>query len=353
MKQTKRILAIMLTLVLSISMIPTINVSAAKKVKLNKTKATIYVGKTVTLKLKNNKNKIKWSSSNKKVATVTSKGKVKGKKAGKATITAKVGKKKYKCKVTVKKKVVKQTTPQTIPQPIEKTTTKPSEQPTTNITEEPTTNSDDYGDSGEDWIVKSTSNKCWIQGYVGTETDVIIPEKICGKIVLGIDDKAFYENKKITSVTIPDSVTSIGGSAFSECTNLKEVVIPNDVTSIENYAFSDCKSLKKLVLSRNVEYIGENAFLSSNIEVVILPYFQSYGRTAFQWCEINQVIYYEGTSKIDLGEFAYSHIENVLIPESVTEIEKAYHAKINNIVGKQGSYAELWAKQNGYTFIAQ
>ena len=103
MKQVKKILAIMLTLVLSISMIPTINVSAAKKVKLNKTKATIYVGKTVTLKLKNNKAKVKWSSSNKKIATVSKKGKVKGKKAGKATITAKVGKKKYKCKITVKK----------------------------------------------------------------------------------------------------------------------------------------------------------------------------------------------------------------------------------------------------------
>ena len=92
MKQVKKILAIMLTLVLSISMIPTINVSAAKKVKLNKTKATIYVGKTVTLKLKNNKAKVKWSSSNKKIATVSKKGKVKGKKAGKATIPEKVGK---------------------------------------------------------------------------------------------------------------------------------------------------------------------------------------------------------------------------------------------------------------------
>lgn len=105
MKQGKKILAIMLTLVLSISMIPSTNVSAAAKVKLNKTKATIYVGKTVTLKLKNNKKKVKWSSSKKKVATVSSKGKVKGKKAGKATITAKVGSKNYKCKVTVKKKV--------------------------------------------------------------------------------------------------------------------------------------------------------------------------------------------------------------------------------------------------------
>lgn len=102
MKRAKKIIAILLALVLSISMIPTTSVSAAKKVKLNKTKATIYVGKTVILKLKNNKKKIKWSSSNKKVATVTKKGKVKGKKAGKATITAKVGSKKYKCKITVK-----------------------------------------------------------------------------------------------------------------------------------------------------------------------------------------------------------------------------------------------------------
>ena len=106
MREPKKILSIILTLVLSISMIQITNVSAANKIKINKTKATIYTGKTVTLKLKNNKNKVKWSSSNKKIATVSSKGKVKGKKTGKVTIIAKVGKKKYKCKVTVKNKKV-------------------------------------------------------------------------------------------------------------------------------------------------------------------------------------------------------------------------------------------------------
>lgn len=55
MKQVKKILALVLTLALVISMIPVSNVSAAKKVKLNKKKVTIYVGQTVTLKLKNNK----------------------------------------------------------------------------------------------------------------------------------------------------------------------------------------------------------------------------------------------------------------------------------------------------------
>ncbi len=78
--------------------------AAAKKISLSKKSASLTVGKTLTLKLKNAKaSKVKWSTSNKKISTV-SKGKVKAKKAGKATITAKYGKKKYTCKITVKAK---------------------------------------------------------------------------------------------------------------------------------------------------------------------------------------------------------------------------------------------------------
>lgn len=78
--------------------------SEAAVPKLNRQTVSITVGKTVQLTVKNTKAKVKWSSSNKKIATVTGKGKVKAKKAGKATITAKVGKKSFKCKVTVKKR---------------------------------------------------------------------------------------------------------------------------------------------------------------------------------------------------------------------------------------------------------
>lgn len=81
-------------------------VKAAAKPKLNKTKVSIKKGKTVKLKLKNNKKKVTWKTSNKKIATVSKKGVVKGIKKGKAVITAsiKVTKKKtrkFKCKVTV------------------------------------------------------------------------------------------------------------------------------------------------------------------------------------------------------------------------------------------------------------
>ena len=205
-------------------------------------------------------------------------------------------------------------------------------------------------------MVKSTSNKCWIQEYVGTETDIVIPEKICGKTVVGIDNGAFAYCDSLISVIIPNSVTSIGDSAFSHCTNLKRVEIPNSVTKIEGDAFSSCRSLKELIIPNSVVYMGMHTFSFNDMETVKLPYVQNY-EFCVQSCTINQVIYYEGTSKINLGDFSFCSIESVIIPESVIEIEMEisdyYKSKINNIVGKQGSYAELWAKQNGYTFIAQ
>lgn len=103
MKRMKKIAAILLTFVIIVSLF-SVQAEAAK-VKLNKTKATIYVGKSITLKVKGTSKKVKWTSSNKKVATVSSKGKVTGKKKGTVKIKAKIGKKTYQCKVTVKKPI--------------------------------------------------------------------------------------------------------------------------------------------------------------------------------------------------------------------------------------------------------
>lgn len=74
----------------------------AAVVKLNKTKVTLNVGKSTQLSVKGTKKKVTWESLNKKVATVSSKGKVTAKKKGTAKIIAKVTGKKYICKVTVK-----------------------------------------------------------------------------------------------------------------------------------------------------------------------------------------------------------------------------------------------------------
>lgn len=99
MKRNKKILTVITILLLIVCM--AVPVSAAGKI--NKKKATLKVGQTLQLKVTGTKGKVKWKSSKKSVATVSSKGRVKAKKKGSATITAKVGKKKYTCKVTVKK----------------------------------------------------------------------------------------------------------------------------------------------------------------------------------------------------------------------------------------------------------
>ena len=82
----------------------TVTAQAAKKKApaISAKKKTVYYKSTATLKLKNYKGKVKWTTSNKKIAKVSSKGVVTGVAPGKCTITATAGKKKYKCTVTVK-----------------------------------------------------------------------------------------------------------------------------------------------------------------------------------------------------------------------------------------------------------
>ncbi len=85
--------------------IPQMNITAyaqAATVALNKTSITVYISNTYTLKLNGTNKTVKWSSADKKTATVSSKGVVKGIKKGTAVITAQAGTKKYRCTVTVK-----------------------------------------------------------------------------------------------------------------------------------------------------------------------------------------------------------------------------------------------------------
>lgn len=100
-KKINILLALLIALVCTLGSTMSVH-GATKQVKLNKTIVTLTVGKTVTLKVENTNQKVKWSSSKKSVATVNANGKVKAVKAGTAKITAEVSGKKYVCKVTVK-----------------------------------------------------------------------------------------------------------------------------------------------------------------------------------------------------------------------------------------------------------
>ena len=106
-----------------------------------------------------------------------------------------------------------------------------------------------------DFIFNDNGNGTVLLAYVGSDTNVIIPEK-----TTEIGVSAFMNNRVISTVEIPDNVTTINESAFENCTSLKEVILPDGLSALGANAFSNCDSLEKayipysLVISDEWDY---------------------------------------------------------------------------------------------------
>ena len=88
-----------------------------------------------------------------------------------------------------------------------------------------------------------------ITGYIGSETNLNIPSTLNGKKVTKIGKDAFYRNNDIVKVTIPNTVTTIGIS-FQYCGSLTSIEIPNSVTSISSNCFQDCSNLSEIKIHK-------------------------------------------------------------------------------------------------------
>ena len=135
---------------------------------------------------------------------------------------------------------------------------------------------------------------------------------------------AFGGFSSLTSITIPNSVTSIGNYAFYDCSSLSSITIPNSVTSIGNGAFEYCSLLRSVTIGNSVTSIGSSAFegCSALTSITIPNSVTSIGNGAFEYCSLlrSVTIGNSVTSIEDEVFYNCSSLTSITIPNSVTSI---------------------------------
>ena len=149
---------------------------------------------------------------------------------------------------------------------------------------------------------------------LGSNTDLTLPDDYNGQNYK-LYNYAFYRCSGLTSVTIPDSVTSIGDWAFDGCSGLTSVTIPNSVTSIGDWAFRGCRGLTSVTIGNSVTSIGDWAFFNcSGLKDIYIT-----DLTA--WCNISGLNYLMSCNSIDKKLYLNNNLVTTLtIPDSVTTI---------------------------------
>lgn len=205
-------------------------------------------------------------------------------------------------------------------------------------------------------------NAITITAYKGKLKDVVIPDKIEGYLVKKIAKFAF-KRKKLTSIKLPESLTSIGDSAFSE-NKITSVEIPNNVKLIEDFAFYSNRissvdlpnglltlgwaafsnnrivnvnlphsltklnkavfcnnNIKKIVIPSKVKIIEDYAFVNNQITSVDLPNgLLTIGDSAFSYNKITSVEIPNSVNEIGMDSFSFNYINNVILPDGLTKI---------------------------------
>ncbi len=162
-----------------------------------------------------------------------------------------------------------------------------------------------------DYIFDKLNNVNTLLFYLGNETELTLPADYKGE-GYAIGENVFKDNKTITSIEIPNSVTSIGEKAFYNCKGLTSITIGSSVTSIGEWAFAWCSGVTSITIPNSVTSIGEGAFSGcSGLTSITIPNsvtsIESY---AFEYC---------------------SGLTSITIPNSVTSIEDQAFSGCENI----------------------
>jgi len=171
-----------------------------------------------------------------------------------------------------------------------------------------------------DFDITQNTNGITITSYKRNRRVVVIPEMLYGQKVTAIGNSAFKE-KGIISVTIPNSIVTIGSSSFAgsvfsgkeSLSTLNEVVIPDSVTSIGDRAFYK-SGLIKVTIGRGVQFIDDGAFNKNKIsELIILAPLTTYDRKGpvRRYNEIFRMFYDDYSQTLGLDPGAFGKLESL------------------------------------------
>lgn len=167
----------------------------------------------------------------------------------------------------------------------------------------------------------------------GNYNEVTVPSEYNGMTVTSIG-KSTFKHTSVTSIVLPDTITSIGTHAFSFCNTLEIINIPEGVESIGTNAFTYCLALKEIQLPSTLKTIG---------------------KYAFDACGLTQIEVPDNVELIDDFAFAEcSNLRTVTILGKKTELGNKVFDDIQDLTikAKKNSNAHKYAKNNGINFVA-
>ena len=206
---------------------------------------------------------------------------------------------------------------------------------------------------------KTNEGTLTITSYKGTLTEVEVPAMIgkdkvtvIGRAVFGDKNcfvsgvKNYDVRKKITSIVVPEGITSIEKEAFAGCSSLVRISMPDTLTEIGMWAFKSCSSLKSITIPEGIKKIGPSAFLyCSALEEVVFPKIEDpdglieVSSDAFEYCpSLKTVINEDSLKQFEIeGDklVKYTGIsKHVTVPEGIHVIGRAAfanHAMLQSI----------------------